>query len=64
MNLDLSQEQKLIQETARDFAKTELEPITAQLDKNPDRGITTIYEGTSEMQRLFIAREVLRELAS
>jgi butyryl-CoA dehydrogenase len=39
MNLDLNQEQKLIQETARDFAKAELEPVAAQLDKNPDRAI-------------------------
>jgi alkylation response protein AidB-like acyl-CoA dehydrogenase len=29
-----------------------------------DARITTIYEGTSEVQRLIIAREVLRELAS
>ena len=39
MNLDLSQEQRLIQEIARDFARTELEPIAAQLDKNPDRAV-------------------------
>jgi len=37
MNLDLSQEQKLIQETARDFAKAELEPVAAKLDKDKDR---------------------------
>jgi alkylation response protein AidB-like acyl-CoA dehydrogenase len=29
-----------------------------------DARVTTIYEGSSEMQRLIIAREVLRELAS
>ncbi|HBT97770.1 MAG TPA: acyl-CoA dehydrogenase [Desulfobulbaceae bacterium] len=39
MNLDLSQEQKLIQETARDFAKAELEPVAAKLDQDKDRGI-------------------------
>jgi len=39
MNLDLSQEQKLIQETARDFAKAELEPVAAKLDKDKDRTI-------------------------
>ena len=37
MNLDLSEEQKLIQDTARDFAKAELEPVAAKLDTEKDR---------------------------
>jgi butyryl-CoA dehydrogenase len=37
MNLDLSEEQKLIQETARDFARAELEPVAARLDEDKDR---------------------------
>ncbi len=37
MNLDLSEEQKLIQDTARDFAKSELEPVAAKLDETKDR---------------------------
>ena len=37
MNLDLNEEQKLIQETARDFAKSELEPVAARLDVEKDR---------------------------
>jgi alkylation response protein AidB-like acyl-CoA dehydrogenase len=37
MNLDLTQEQKLIQETARDFARAELEPVAARLDQEQDR---------------------------
>ncbi len=37
MNFDLSEEQKLIQETARDFAKAELEPVAARLDQEKDR---------------------------
>src|SRR5512140_290978 len=32
MDLDLNQEQKLIQETARDFARLNLEPVAAELD--------------------------------
>lgn len=36
MNLDLTEEQKLIQDTARDFAKTELEPVAAALDQGDD----------------------------
>ena len=37
MYLDLNEEQKLIQDTARDFAKAELEPVAAQLDLDKDR---------------------------
>jgi alkylation response protein AidB-like acyl-CoA dehydrogenase len=37
MFLDLTEEQKLIQETARDFARSELEPVAAQLDQSDDR---------------------------
>ena len=37
MDLDLSEEQKLIQDTARDFAKAELEPVAAKLDQEKDR---------------------------
>ncbi len=38
MFLELTEEQKLIQETARDFARAELEPVAAQLDQGNDRG--------------------------
>ncbi|NVO00795.1 MAG: acyl-CoA dehydrogenase family protein [Geobacteraceae bacterium] len=38
MYLDLTEEQKLIQDTARDFAKNELEPVAAELDRGGDRG--------------------------
>lgn len=37
MFLDLNEEQRLIQETARDFARAELEPVAAQLDQGDDR---------------------------
>jgi len=37
MYLELTEEQKLIQETARDFAKAELEPVAAMLDQGGDR---------------------------
>ncbi|MBK5273972.1 MAG: acyl-CoA dehydrogenase family protein [Desulfuromonadales bacterium] len=37
MNLELTEEQKLIQDTARTFAKAELEPVAAQLDQGGDR---------------------------
>ncbi len=36
MNLDLTEEQKLIQDTARDFATTELEPLAAEYDQGGD----------------------------
>jgi alkylation response protein AidB-like acyl-CoA dehydrogenase len=37
MHLDLTEEQKLIQETAREFARAELEPLAARLDSVRDR---------------------------
>jgi alkylation response protein AidB-like acyl-CoA dehydrogenase len=37
MNLDLTEEQKLIQQTAREFAKAELAPVAAQLDQGGDQ---------------------------
>ena len=36
MNLDLTEEQKLIQDTAREFARAELEPVAAELDQGGD----------------------------
>lgn len=39
MFVELTEEQKLIQETARDFAKAELEPVADQLDRTKDRDI-------------------------
>jgi alkylation response protein AidB-like acyl-CoA dehydrogenase len=36
MNFDLTEEQRLIQDTARDFATTELEPAAAALDRGED----------------------------
>jgi alkylation response protein AidB-like acyl-CoA dehydrogenase len=36
MDLDLSEEQKLIQDTARDFAQTELAPVAGELDQGGD----------------------------
>jgi alkylation response protein AidB-like acyl-CoA dehydrogenase len=37
MDFELTQEQKIIQDTAAKFAKRELEPIAAQLDQTKDR---------------------------
>ena len=37
MNMGLTETQKLIQDTARDFAKAELEPVAAKLDQEGDR---------------------------
>jgi alkylation response protein AidB-like acyl-CoA dehydrogenase len=37
MNLDFTEEQRLIQDTARNFAKAELEPVAAKLDQVGDR---------------------------
>ena len=37
MFIDLTEEQKLIQHTARDFSRAELEPLAARLDREDDR---------------------------
>jgi len=39
MNFDLTEEQRLIQDTARDFAVAELEPVAAELDSGGDKQI-------------------------
>ncbi len=36
MDLELNEEQKIIQQTARKFARTELEPVAARLDQEGD----------------------------
>jgi len=50
MNLDLTEEQKLIQDTARDFAKAELEPVAALLDQEKDRA--TLLANLKKMAEL------------
>jgi alkylation response protein AidB-like acyl-CoA dehydrogenase len=45
MDFDLSEEQKLLQSTARDFARKELEPVAAELDR------TAAYPG-KEIQKI------------
>jgi len=37
MHLELTEEQKLIQETAREFARAEIEPVAATMDQGGDR---------------------------
>lgn len=37
MNLDLTEDQRMIKDTAENFAKTELEPVAAKLDESDDR---------------------------
>jgi hypothetical protein len=39
LNLDLTEEQKLIQDTAREFASAELAPVAAELDRGGDRQV-------------------------
>lgn len=39
MNFDLSEEQRIIQQTAARFAKRELEPVAAELDRTKNRDI-------------------------
>jgi hypothetical protein len=46
MNLDLNEEQKLIQDTARDFAVAELQPVAAELTR---RGPAGFYENLRKL---------------
>ncbi|NOY14424.1 MAG: acyl-CoA/acyl-ACP dehydrogenase, partial [Deltaproteobacteria bacterium] len=39
MNLDLTEEQKLIQDTARAFAAAELAPVAAELDRGENQQV-------------------------
>ncbi|MGI6655322.1 MAG: acyl-CoA dehydrogenase family protein [Desulfobulbus sp.] len=50
MNFDLTEEQKLIQDTARDFAQSELEPVAAKLDVEKDRA--TLLENLKKLAEL------------
>jgi alkylation response protein AidB-like acyl-CoA dehydrogenase len=50
MYLDLTEEQKLIQDTAADFAKSELEPVAAALDRGGDD--TIFYENLGKLAEL------------
>jgi alkylation response protein AidB-like acyl-CoA dehydrogenase len=50
MYLDLTEEQKLIQDTARDFALAELEPVAADLDCGGDD--TIFYENLRKLAEL------------
>lgn len=50
MNLDLTEEQKLIRETAREFAAAELEPAAAKLDRGGDD--TIFYENLAKLAEL------------
>jgi alkylation response protein AidB-like acyl-CoA dehydrogenase len=50
MNLDLTEEQKLIRETAREFAAAVLEPAAAELDRGGDD--TVFYENLAQLAEL------------
>jgi alkylation response protein AidB-like acyl-CoA dehydrogenase len=50
MNLDLTEEQKLIQDTAREFAVAELEPAAAELDQGGDD--TIFYDNLKKLAEL------------
>ncbi len=50
MNLDLTEEQKLIQDTAKEFAVAELEPAAAALDQGGDD--TIFYENLKKLAEL------------
>ncbi len=50
MYLDLTEEQRMIQETAREFAIAELEPVAADLDRGGDRQV--FYDNLKKLAEL------------
>lgn len=50
MNLDLNEEQKLIQDTAREFAQAELAPVAAALDQQDDEA--TFHDNLRKLSEL------------
>ncbi|MBL0378949.1 MAG: acyl-CoA dehydrogenase family protein [Desulfofustis sp. PB-SRB1] len=50
MNFELSEEQKLIQDTAREFAKAELEPVAAELDQGHNQ--QSFFENLTKLAEL------------
>ena len=59
MDLRPIDEQRLLRQTVREFAEAEMASYTLEWDEAqrfPDVKLTTIGEGTSEIQRLVIAR--------
>lgn len=50
MNLDLTEEQRMIQDTARQFAVAELEPVAAGLDRGEDRQV--FYDNLKKLAEL------------
>ena len=50
MNLDLTEEQKLIQDTAREFAREELEPVAAAIDSGNEGSV--FYENLGKLAEL------------
>lgn len=50
MNLELTEEQRMIQDTARQFAIAELEPVAAELDRGGDRQV--FYDNLKKLAEL------------
>jgi alkylation response protein AidB-like acyl-CoA dehydrogenase len=60
MDFDLNEEQKLIQQTARDFAIAELEPVAAELDRSEDKQV--FYDNLRKLAELgFMGLNVMDE---
>ena len=56
----MTDERRLIQETARAFAVKEVLPVANKLDPDwRDARLTKIFEGTSEMQQRIISDHLL-----
>ena len=56
MDFTLKDEQLMIQKTARDFAKKELEPVAQKLDKTA--GTSTMHKNTAARKKSQLAKRL------
>lgn len=64
MDFRLNDEQKMVQQTVRDFVNRELMPLEGEVLRNEhwyrEVRLWRIFEGTDEIQRYIISRNLLR----
>jgi alkylation response protein AidB-like acyl-CoA dehydrogenase len=63
MDFEFTLEERALAKTVKDFVDERVEPQMREIEEKnqiPEELLTRIYEGTSEIQRLIIGREILR----
>jgi hypothetical protein len=63
MDFEFTLEQRTLARTVKDLVDTRVEPRMREIEEKnqiPEKLLTRIFEGTSEIQRLIIGREILQ----